>query len=283
MRRQHAAPVLLLLAACATVRPAPVAPAAAVRSLPTARGKLAVDDGGTGGLPVLFVHGEGGTKELWAEQLAHLRKTRRAVAVDLAGFGQSEPPRDGDWSPLALGEDLGRVADSLGVSRFVLVLHGFSGTLGSSYAARHPLRVAGIFFLEAEGGRGDTPAVAFDAVRKKYTPDLYKQSALQRNAPLLSGAFPITRGKVLATIDQTSREAHLAAALAPFSSDTARDLKTYRGPRFALTTAANVLLGVQGNFDEVPYRKEEVGSHWLMLDQPAVVNAALDEFLAKVK
>ena len=44
-----------------------------------------------------------------------------------------------------------------------------------------------------------------------------------------------------------------------------------------------MLLGVQANVDGLPYRKEEVGSHWLMLDQPAVVNAALDEFLKQVK
>jgi len=62
MRRPLSA-ALLALAACAGAPPAPPpaspSPAApAVRTVPTARGRLVVDDGGRGGLPVLFVHGE---------------------------------------------------------------------------------------------------------------------------------------------------------------------------------------------------------------------------------
>lgn len=34
-------------------------------------GTLHVDDGGTGGVPVVFVHGYGGNSEQWSAQLAH--------------------------------------------------------------------------------------------------------------------------------------------------------------------------------------------------------------------
>src|SRR5436190_1999633 len=40
-------------------------------------GQLHVDDGGTGGLPVVFVHSFAGSTAHWAEQLAHLRPPRR--------------------------------------------------------------------------------------------------------------------------------------------------------------------------------------------------------------
>ena len=46
-------------------------------------GGLHVDDGGSGGLPVVFIHSFAGSAEHWTGQLDHLRRRRRAVALDL--------------------------------------------------------------------------------------------------------------------------------------------------------------------------------------------------------
>jgi pimeloyl-ACP methyl ester carboxylesterase len=249
----------------------------------TTRGKVFVDDGGRGGVPVLLLHGAGGDHAIWAETLAHLRKTRRAIALDLPGFGRSDPPRGGDWSPAALGEDVGRVADALGASRFVLVLHGFSGTLGVEYAARHPLRVAGLFFVDASGGRVQ-PGEAFRATeRKAFADDTWQATVQERYAPLLASALEPTRDRVQAALDGTSREAFLAAALAVTLVDPSKTLPRYTGPRFALAAQGRVLEGIQASIEGLPYRKVEGTSHWIMLDQPEALNAALDEFLKQVK
>uniref|UniRef100_UPI003083F334 alpha/beta fold hydrolase n=1 Tax=Myxococcus vastator TaxID=2709664 RepID=UPI003083F334 len=63
-----------------------------------AKGLLNVDDGGVGGLPVVFVHSSAGNTTHWAAQLSHLRKRQRAVALDLRGHGKSELPRDGGFT-----------------------------------------------------------------------------------------------------------------------------------------------------------------------------------------
>jgi len=55
-------------------------------------GPLYVDDGGTGGLPVVFVHGYGGDSEQWSAQLAHLRPTRRVVRSTSAVMGSPLRP-----------------------------------------------------------------------------------------------------------------------------------------------------------------------------------------------
>jgi pimeloyl-ACP methyl ester carboxylesterase len=281
--RQLACATLLAVAACATPpRPPPVAPTPATRLVPTTRGKILVDDGGSGGIPVLLLHGAGGDHATWAETLAHLRKTRRAIAVDLPGFGRSDPPRGGDWSPAALGEDVGRAADALGASRFVLVLHGFSGTIGLEYAARHPLRVAGLFFLDASGGRQSGDAVRA-AERKAFSAQAWRATVQDRYAPMLAAALAPTRTRVQAALDGTSREAFLAAALAVTLVDPAKTLPRYTGPRFALAAQDRVLEGIQANVEGLPYRKLEGTSHWIMLDRPEALNAALDEFLKQVK
>jgi pimeloyl-ACP methyl ester carboxylesterase len=282
--RPLACAALVAFAACAAAPPpVPAPPPQATRLIPTTRGRILVDDGGRGGLPVILVHGAGGDHAIWGETLAHLRRTRRAIALDLPGFGQSDPPRGGDWSPAALGEDLGRAADALGLSRFVLVLHGFSGTIGLEYAARHPLRVAGLYFLDASGGRRDPGDLFRTAERKAFSPDDWKGTVQARYGPMLAGALEPTRARVQATLDRTSREAFLAAALAVTLVDPAKALARYTGPRYALATQARVLEGIQANVEGFPYRKVEGSSHWIMLDQPEALNAALDEFLAQAK
>lgn len=282
--RPLACAALVALSACATPPPpAPAAPPQATRLVATTRGKIFVDDGGRGGVPVILIHGAGGDHAIWAETLAHLRKTRRAIALDLPGFGRSDPPRGGDWSPAALGEDVGRAADALGASRFVLVLHGFSGTLGLEYAVRHPLRVAGLFFLDASGGRVQ-PGEAFRAVeRKAFSAEAWRATVAERYTPMLAAALEPTRARVQAALDATSREAFLAAALAVTLVDPAKVLPRYTGPRFALAAHDRVLEGIQANIEGLPYRKIEDTSHWIMLDRPEALHAALDEFLKQVK
>ena len=102
-------------------------------------GALYVDDGGSAGssgrLPVLFVHSFAGSTAHWLRQLAHLRLTRRAVALDLRGHGQSEAPADGDFSISSLADDVFSVADALGMERFVRVGHSLGGTVASACAS----------------------------------------------------------------------------------------------------------------------------------------------------
>src|SRR6185503_7034795 len=72
-------------------------------------GKLNVDDGGTGGLPVVFLHSFAGDTSHWSGQLSHLRETRRAVAIDLRGHGKSDAPANGDYSVEAMAGDVDAV------------------------------------------------------------------------------------------------------------------------------------------------------------------------------
>jgi pimeloyl-ACP methyl ester carboxylesterase len=273
----------LALAACAGAPPAPSESPAAERTIATSRGKIVVDDGGRGGVPVIFVHGAGGDHAIWAEQLAHLRKSRRAIALDLPGFGRSDPPRDGDRSPEALGEDVGRVADALGSSRFVLVVHDFAGTIATAYAARHPLRVAGILFVDAYSSRVDRTPTVLAAEAQAFSSERLSATVATRYGPLLDGGLAATRARVQKALDETPRESLLGAALAVLRNDSVAELSRYKGARRALAASQLVLKGIQANVEGMPYRKVVGTSHWIMLDQPGEVNAELDELLKQVK
>ena len=62
------------------------------------KSSIYIDDGGDGSLSVVFVHSLAGNTQQWSAQLSHIRTTRRAIALDLRGHGQSLPPADGDYA-----------------------------------------------------------------------------------------------------------------------------------------------------------------------------------------
>jgi len=55
-------------------------------------GVIGVDETGGGpATPILFLHGVGSDKSVWHPQLAAFAVTRRAIAIDYPGYGESEP------------------------------------------------------------------------------------------------------------------------------------------------------------------------------------------------
>src|SRR5687767_2852228 len=63
----------------------------------TASGQaIGVDEAGGGdALPIVFLHGVGSDKSVWAPQLEHFGRARRAIAVDYPGYGKSDPAAPG--------------------------------------------------------------------------------------------------------------------------------------------------------------------------------------------
>jgi 3-oxoadipate enol-lactonase len=48
------------------------------------------ESGGGDAVPIVFLHGVGSDKSVWRPQLAHFGETRRSVAFDYPGYGESD-------------------------------------------------------------------------------------------------------------------------------------------------------------------------------------------------
>ena len=53
-----------------------------------------IEAGGGDATPIVFLHGVGSDKSVWHPQLDHFGKTRRAIAFDYPGYGDSDPARE---------------------------------------------------------------------------------------------------------------------------------------------------------------------------------------------
>lgn len=103
------------------------------------------DTGGTGST-LVFLHMFGGSIRTWASVVDRLAGERRCIAIDLPGFGDSEPLADPGVAATArvLRDFLG----ALGVDRCTVLGHSMGGKLAMALAARDPGRVDGLILVE---------------------------------------------------------------------------------------------------------------------------------------
>ncbi len=278
-----------LLAACASSAPRPEA--TVIQSehrffVDGPVGKLRVSDGGSGGVPVLFVHGLGGDIGIWRAQLDHSRQTRRAVAFDARGHGQSARAPESAYTIDGLAEDIFAVAQALHLGRFVLVGHSISGCALQAYAARHGETLAGLVFADAIGDfrKAGSP----EQIEQFIQGDLALNAEPAKEAAVFSEmlappAKDATKEQVLRALGELDPK-----AFAPLRSSMARF-----APPQELTQSGILLFSIEAADNNFPVRFSALVpsaprvalahvSHWLMLDDPQGFNDALDKFLAQL-
>jgi pimeloyl-ACP methyl ester carboxylesterase len=242
-----------------------------------AAGRLHVDDGGSGGVPVVFLHSFAGSSQQWRAQLDHLRSQRRALAIDLRGHGQSDGPASGGYSVEAFADDIGAVVDELKLDRFVLVGHSMGGAAATAYVGRHPDRVAGLVLV---GTPGKSPPEMAEKVLGSMKAD-YDKVNEEYWKILLSGAKPEVESQIRAEMKRVPKDVALSIIAAIFAYDPLPALRVYRGPTLIIDTTHGE--GPQALHNQMPAisRKVITGtSHWPHMDKPEEFNRILDGFLA---
>lgn len=241
-------------------------------------GALAVDDGGRGGVPVVFVHSLAGNSTHWAAQLRHLRPSRRAVALDLRGHGRSEAPRDGDYSIAGMARDIEAVVDRLGLTKFVLVGHSMGGGVALTYAAAHPERIAGLLLVDPIGdgkqiGEAEVkPLLA--GLDSSYT------TTIRAYWTGIAGPDSAVRDRLLADLRATPRETVVPIFRHVLRFDPDSALARFRGPMLSIVTPYNDQpFSLHRLGKGFPYRVVQGTGHWIQLDKPEEFNRMMDEFL----
>jgi pimeloyl-ACP methyl ester carboxylesterase len=247
-------------------------------------GNLFVRDGGAGiASPVLFVHSLAGNGGHWALQLDHLRRHRRAVALDLRGHGDSDPADDGDYSVPAFAADVAAAADQLGLRRFVLAGHSLGAAVAIEYAGRHPERVAGLLLVDPNGDQTRVPREQMEPFLEALRSDPHGELDSYFRQ-IVAGGDPDAARWVLEDLPLTHEDAIAKAVEGSVEYAPLPALARYPGPKLSVISDMNSLpFSLHRLLPDLPVRLMPGTGHWLMMDRPEAFNHLLDEFLAGVE
>ena len=111
--------------------------------------RLAVRRRGTGGVPLVLIHGFPCSSRIWAHNIAPLAEAGFDVAApDLRGYGDSDFAPDGFYDFNAFNTDLVGLFDAFGWDRAVVAGHDLGAMVAIDLANRHPGRVDRLVILD---------------------------------------------------------------------------------------------------------------------------------------
>ena len=267
------------LAGCAATQKAPPG-AREISFVQGDAGKLRVSDGGSGEPAVVLIHGLGGTLDVWREELAHLRATHRAVALDLRGHGLSDaPPDTSGYSIDGLAADVEAVVRALSLGRVVLVGHSMAGAAMTRLAALHPHQVERLVYVDAIGDMHRLPPDVFAHVVQGVgaIDDKYKWA----DDYMVGKARAATREEVHRELGYLRPGAFQALLQAMMGYDASADAEKYSGAADCIDAGADSQVFAYAMVPRCRRTSLKGVSHWLMADDPQAFAAALDAALAK--
>jgi pimeloyl-ACP methyl ester carboxylesterase len=248
---------------------------------------------------VVFLHGIGGGRTNWLPQLHAVAPQMRAAALDLRGYGGSMlgPNRSTVDDYCA---DILRVADALKTKRLVLCGLSYGAWIATSFAIRHPDRLAGLVLSGGSTGMSEASVEEREAFRRS------------REVPLDEGRAPADFAPAVVDLlagPNASEDVRmtLLASMSAISAATYRDaLSCFTHPpeRFDFSRLVMPVLMMTGEHDRLAPPAEIRGvarriadlaprasvrfeviadaGHVCNVERPAAYNTILTEFLSEI-
>jgi 3-oxoadipate enol-lactonase len=229
---------------------------------------------------LLFLHGIGGNRSHWRDQLAFFSRRYRAAAWDARGYGDSDD-YEGPLEFAAFSRDLLRLLDFFQAAKAHLVGLSMGGRIVRDFALRHPERVATLTLANTHPG--------FDAL----TPEQVRQFVAERLARtpesmrglLGAKARPEAYEALAASFKALRRESFVKTLEASVAQDRAAPVERIRAPTLVITGAEDRVYPPELARDmarRIPGARLvelEGCGHLSNLEQPERFNEALLQFL----
>jgi len=118
------------------------------------------------GPPLVLIHGVGTNRSIWSLSLPALAETRSVTALDLPGFGESDPPERG-WELDDVARSIGDALAARIETPFDLIGSSLGGAVALSLAVERPELVRRLILCAPAGFRpapGPIPLIASNVV-----------------------------------------------------------------------------------------------------------------------
>ena len=248
---------------------------------------------GSEGPPLLLLHSFLCSTEMWRAQIAHCSSARRVIALDLRGHGRSSPV-SGSFTLYDMVDDAIGLLDHLGIDKAVWGGLSIGGMIAMRATLRYPSRVAALMVLDSHAGR------ELASVRIKYA----ALAALVRTLgiasvvrPVLKLMFGVTsfrrRPDLLAEWRVRFMAVDAASMLLVLDALVGRDsvveeLATIAVPALVLVGKEDLALPparsreIAAHITDAEFFEVPAAGHLSTLEEPEVINEAIERFLQKV-
>ena len=257
------------------------------------------------GVPVVFVHGEGYSHELWTGQIDAFSESHLFVSYDRRGHGLSDAPLTG-YSETAHAEDLHALMQHFGIREAHLVANSRGGSIVIQFLRMYPGKVRSITFADATIPLIEiSDASAFKpAVKVLNGPPASLQEALEGRKRAKKSSFTAvaqsredTRAILERMVDQYSplvamnpQRSDMASAthIGPWNDRDFPDMAKMHQPVLLLVGELTDVFFVEGAtrahrlWPNTRYHSIPGTDHLLMLEAPRQFNRLVLDFLADV-
>lgn len=230
--------------------------------------------------PVVFVHGAGGSHQLWLYQVRDLPYAQ-TYAPDLPGHGRSLGP--GRDHIAAYGDWLVAFLDGVGLDRAVLVGHSMGGGIALDVALRYADRVAGLGLIATgarmrvapallEGLQQDPEAAVRLIVGWSYGPEAPEEMVRQGRRQLQQTPPDVLYGDFVAcdAFDVRDRLGNISAPAFVLCGTKDRMTPAKYAPALRDGIPSSTLHLVEG------------AGHMVLVEQPQAVTRTLLDFLRRL-
>ncbi len=268
---------------------------------------------------ILFLHGFPEFWFAWKNQLAHFGRDFFAVAPDQRGYNRSSKPVEvHSYEVKFLVEDVRALARHLGHERFILVGHDWGGVVAWAFAAQYPQSLEKLVIINAPHPAIFDRLLRENPVQQQASQYMLMFRSPQAEQILSANNYSFLSEKVMgfkherftALFNEDDRKAYLEAwsqpgALTgglnyyraaqvgpPGKSDKPMQPLSNQLTSFTIAVPTLVIWGekdlalpacnLDGLGEFVPdlrIRRIPDGTHWLIPEKPALVNALLRDFI----
>ena len=251
----------------------------------TAGGKaIGADEAGGGdALPIILLHGVGSDKSVWAPQLEHFSASRRAVAFDYPGYGESDPAGPGttrdDFATAILA-----AMTALGIQRAHVCGLSLGGVIAIAMHHSAPQRCASLILADSFAVHPDGPAIYERSVAAS---EQMSELAAARTPVLLApGASEDLHQEVRETMARIDPEAFRIGAEAVWLADQRDRVAAIAVPTLVLVGAEDTVTPPSLSrelAEAIPGAQLHIlagAGHLASIERPADFNRLVEEFIA---